>query len=64
LDVTTRARAVASALNVKDADGLARIKPDQLRDKYHYFDQDLWREFTRVLEALGYDVAKREHPWY
>lgn len=51
-------------MNVKDADDLARIKPDQFRDRYHYFDQDLWREFTRVLEALGYDVAKREHPWY
>ncbi len=64
LDLTTRARAILTELNVKDVDELSRVTTDQLRGRYGYFEGEVWKEFTRVLEALGYDVAKREHRWY
>lgn len=64
LDLTSLARATTAELNVKDSDDLSRINRDQLRERYGYFNNDMWNEFARVLEALGYDVAKRERPWY
>ncbi|MBU0716673.1 MAG: hypothetical protein KJ749_00355, partial [Planctomycetes bacterium] len=64
LDLTTRARAIVAEFGIKDADELARVKPDQLRRQHGYFEREVWEEFTRMLETLGYDVAKREHPWY
>jgi len=66
LDLTAHARSIASKLHVKDSDALASTTGEQIRQACGYSDQQIWDEFIRVLEALGYDVAKRDYgyPWY
>ncbi len=66
LDLTRRARAFISRLKISDSDGLAGVTGDQMRGASGYFDKELWDEVCRVLEGLGYDIAKRreQYRWY
>jgi hypothetical protein len=60
LDLTKAARTIVDGLGVADTDSLYRLSLDEIREAYDGRIGPIWNELTRVLESLGYDVAKRQ----
>jgi hypothetical protein len=59
LDMTARARKLIAQLGVADSDALWRIKESEIEAACAGRYGAIWNEITRVLDGLGYDVAKR-----
>lgn len=60
LDLTRATRTVVNTLKVPDTDTLWRLSLDEIRKACDGRVGPIWNELTRVLEALGYDVSKRQ----
>lgn len=60
LDLTSGARAAVAQLDVNDTDALWRCSKDDVSRACTNGSGAIWNELTRVLEALKYDVCKRE----
>jgi hypothetical protein len=64
LDLTSDTRAVIERLEVKNTDALWGKTKDEVRKASEDYSGAAWNEINRVLEALGYDVSKRERSWW
>lgn len=64
LDLTSGTRIVVERLGVQDTDALWRKTKDEVRKACDGRAGGVWDEINRVLEALGYDVSKRERLWW
>lgn len=64
LDLTSDARAVIERLEVQDTDALWGKTKDEVRKASEDRSGAAWNEINRVLEALGYDVSKRDRNWW
>jgi hypothetical protein len=60
LDLTFATREVITGLGTPDTDSLWRYSTDDIRKACDGRYSPVWNEISRVLEALGYDVSKRE----
>ena len=63
LDLTVATRRIVERLGVANTDELWKQKQDQVRTACDDKFGPAWNEITRVLEALGYDVSKREQAY-
>jgi hypothetical protein len=60
LDLTYVTRGVLTRLGTPDTDSLWRYSMDDVKEACEGRYSPVWNEISRVLEALGYDVSKRE----
>lgn len=63
LDLTSQARDFVTLFKIKDSDELLLVPEDEVREATGW-NSEVWRELTRVLEGLGYDVANRKRLFY
>ncbi|QDT23516.1 hypothetical protein [Gimesia chilikensis] len=64
LDLTSDARSCFEQARIMDTDELDSLTKEELRDRCGKDIWSLYREATRILEGLGYDVSDRKNGYF